>query len=85
MENRYASDLLLTDDGGARNLAGQLNIKVVSTWKLLAAVTRLKWVQCEEMLDHLDLLGNHKRGGPRPSSVGELRQWAGMPPAPVTE
>lgn len=83
MESRHHADVLMTDDNGARALAGQLSISVASTWMLLRIVTRKEWVQCVEMLDYMDLLQNHKRGGPRLNTVSELRAWAGMPPAEV--
>lgn len=85
MDSRYSEDFLITDDGGAQRLAIQLGITYVTTWKLLQLITRAELTTCVEMLDYLEFLRARDRGAPDLKSVGAVRSWANMPPAPVID
>ncbi|OHU26272.1 hypothetical protein BKG77_07050 [Mycobacteroides chelonae] len=77
MAERYSFEVLVTDDVGARRLAGELGIRVVTTFSLLQMVVRVGLSSAEDVLEYLRLL--RPRGAPLIRGVTDLRAWAGVP------
>lgn len=75
MVERHRFEILVTDDAGARRLAAEHNIKVVTTLTLLQMVVRVGLASPDDVLEYLRLL--RPRGAPTIRGVSDLRAWAG--------
>ena len=71
MVERYGFEILVTDDTGARRLAGEHNVRVVTTFTLLKMVVRVGLAAPEDVLEYLRVL--RPRGAPFIRDVTDLR------------
>lgn len=81
MSRRHPTGILVTDDGGARLLAKDNDIKVLSTWHLLRMAVRARLVDGDTAWGYVQTLGSLNRGRPRGvSDRATFDLWIGQLP-----